>query len=137
MIDVFVYGEARPKGSAKAFVVGKRAVVTSTTKGLKPWEQQVASELAATGIVFGIAPVRVTLMFHGKRPKGHFRTNGLLTRSAPHHKTTKPDIDKLARAILDAITMSGVIKDDAQVVSLHAAKVFAQVEGCKIKVEAC
>ena len=38
--------------------------------------------------------------------------------------TTKPDVDKLARAALDALT--GVLwADDSQVVSLHAQKEYA------------
>ncbi len=39
--------------------------------------------------------------------------------------TTKPDLDKLERAILDALTKSGVIKDDALVVDLVASKHYA------------
>jgi Holliday junction resolvase RusA-like endonuclease len=49
----------------------------------------------------------------------------------------RPDIDKLCRAVLDAITMSGVIHDDAQVVSLFAHKFYEthkETEGVNITV---
>jgi Holliday junction resolvase RusA-like endonuclease len=36
----------------------------------------------------------------------------------------RPDVDKLARACLDALTQSGAIRDDAQVVMLGATKVY-------------
>jgi hypothetical protein len=36
----------------------------------------------------------------------------------------KPDLDKLARALLDALTMGGAVIDDAQVVDLAVSKVY-------------
>jgi crossover junction endodeoxyribonuclease RusA len=36
-----------------------------------------------------------------------------------------PDLDKLQRAVGDALTMSGAIKDDARIVSWHAHKKWA------------
>lgn len=38
-------------------------------------------------------------------------------------KTTRPDIDNLCKQVMEALEMSGVIKDDAQVVFITARKV--------------
>lgn len=48
----------------------------------------------------------------------------------------KPDADKLARAVNDALTESGLIVDDARVVSLHVHKRWAfETPGAIITVE--
>lgn len=39
--------------------------------------------------------------------------------------TVKPDIDKLCRGTLDALTMAGAIQDDARVTQLIACKTYA------------
>lgn len=64
-----------------------------------------------------LGPVEVELAFTVKKPQ-----------SAPKRKRTwpitRPDIDKLSRTILDALTNSGAIRDDSQVVVLHARKTY-------------
>jgi Holliday junction resolvase RusA-like endonuclease len=58
--------------------------------------------------------------------------------SAPLHPATRPDVDKLIRAVLDALTMSGAIKDDGRVVTLAAVKTYgaAGSTGARIHLEA-
>ena len=76
---------------------------------------------AATGAV------SVTLDFLLPRPKGHLGTGrnaGVLRESAPVDPLSKPDLDKLARAVLDALTGIAWV-DDAQVTDLVAAKRFS------------
>lgn len=49
-------------------------------------------------------------------------------RGAPHRPPVRPDLDKLARAVGDALT--GVCyRDDAQVVNLCAAKYYVMPSG--------
>ncbi len=63
------------------------------------------------------------------RPKSHYRTGSyshLLRDDAPYYKTTPVDIDKAARAALDALTASGLWKDDSQVAVLVANKKYVQ-----------
>lgn len=45
-----------------------------------------------------------------------------------------PDIDKLARAVLDGLTAGGVVTDDARVVDLHARKRYGTVARAEITV---
>lgn len=59
-------------------------------------------------------PVGVQMLFRLPRPAG----------ASPGTFTTPPDVDKLSRAVLDAL--AGVVYvDDAQVVRLVASKVYA------------
>jgi crossover junction endodeoxyribonuclease RusA len=122
-----VHGEAQPKGSSRAFVPKgwTRAVVTSDNPKLKSWEHTIRERLQtvmaetdpATLAALFDGPVHVGLVFHRTRPK-----------SAPKRvtaPTTKPDLDKLARGAIDAL--SGVLfHDDAQVTEITARKVFAE-----------
>lgn len=39
--------------------------------------------------------------------------------------SVRPDLDKLCRAVLDALTDAGIWHDDSQVCSLSAIKVYA------------
>jgi Holliday junction resolvase RusA-like endonuclease len=111
------------KGSVRAFVPPgtSRAVLTSTSTGLKAWEALIRA--AATPVIATLAPravgVVVGVEFVLPRPKAHPKT-----REREH--TTKPDLDKLARAVLDALT--GIAyADDAQVCALTCRKRYAWI----------
>lgn len=68
-------------------------------------------------------PVLVSLTFRFPRPRSHYGKRGLLP-SAPPAVSRKPDIDKLVRSVLDALT--GLLwHDDSQVVGVMATKVWA------------
>lgn len=122
MIAFTVFGVAQPQGSAKAFMPkGARfPVVTSDNTNLKGWRQLVAAEASrALGGGRGQCtdgPVRVCVDFFLARPKA------LAKKDRAH--TTRPDADKLARAVLDALTKV-LWLDDAQVVQLKVTKAYA------------
>lgn len=118
-----VYGVAQPQGSAKAFMPkGARfPVVTSDNPQLKGWRHLVAAEASRSLNGAGLnmhGPVSVDAHFYLPRPKA------LGKRAKPH--ITRPDADKLARGVLDALT--GVIwRDDSQVESLVVTKQYAGI----------
>lgn len=127
MIWFFVPGIPAPQGS-KRHVGGGRMVESS--KRLPGWRSDVAwrATQAMSGqqaIPRGVA-VRVDLRFNFTRPRGHYGTGRNADRlkpTAPQHHTVKPDVDKLERAILDALT--GVVwHDDSQVVCVTKWKVY-------------
>lgn len=120
-VSFVVDGVPIPQGSKTAFVVGRRAVVTDANKAkLKPWREAVkvaaGEALRVSGGVSFVGPVRVSVRFAFVRPVS---VKGRVWPSV------KPDVDKLVRAILDGMTDSGLIKDDALVVELVAVKVYA------------
>lgn len=85
---------------------------------LKAWRSAVAGQAAIAWDGEPIAAaVHVGLRFVFPRPASARR------RVWP---SVKPDLDKLTRAVLDALTGS-LIVDDAQVVSLRAVKEYSAV----------
>jgi Holliday junction resolvase RusA-like endonuclease len=101
-------GQPRPRafsrgGSARVYDPG-------TAEG---WKGQVA--LASQRVMPDealIGPVRVDMAFYFKRPKRLLRKKDI-DMAIPH--TSKPDLDNLAKAVLDAMTQLGWWHDDAQV----------------------
>jgi Holliday junction resolvase RusA-like endonuclease len=121
-----VIGTPAPKGSWRAFVRGKRAVLVADNRKTLPWCDAVtdAAHVAmGNRAAFHGVPLKVILIFFAKRPKGHFTKRGELRRNAPLRPWRKPDLDKLARSTLDALT-GVVFDDDARVVSLQCDKWF-------------
>lgn len=79
--------------------------------------QAVTTEMAKTGVTTLLAPSTVVIDFYLPRPA-----------SAPKHRTLpdrRPDLDKLIRSTLDALTTAGAIEDDARVVEVIARKHYA------------
>lgn len=123
---LFVPGIPIPQGSARAFIVGNRAVVTGANRKTKPWRAEVASAamiLRPEGFTSGA--VQIELHFFMPRP---IHLPKKYTRP-----TTKPDLDKLIRAVLDALT--GVLwVDDSQVVEIVAKKYYDLPTGVSITI---
>ncbi len=136
MIAFTVYGNAKPKGSTRPFLVnrnqverGQRPVIVTTgnNPNAKEWQQLVSvsaqqhrPEKPYQGAV------AVELKFYFNRPKS------VSEKKRPYH-TVKPDIDKLCRNILDAL--SGIIyNDDTQVISLMAYKGYDQTPRLEVSV---
>ncbi len=115
-----VFGVPIPKGSLKAFMRPgmTRPVVTHDNLKSLPWAQMVrllAQARAPSGGPWEGAIV-LHAAFYLPRPKS------LPKRVV--YPTKKPDLDKLLRNIMDAMT--GVIYvDDAQVIDICASKYYA------------
>lgn len=127
-----VHGVPIPQGSHKGFVVNGRAVITQDNKRTRPWRQDMThAALEAMGDRAPLlGPVQVLVQFVMPRPKAHFRTGrnaDQLRDGAPKYPAGKPDVDKLARNLLDSLTAAQVVRDDAQVVHLCAYKVYAGI----------
>lgn len=69
-------------------------------------------------------PVRVLMWFSMPRPDGHLNAAGELRKGKPLFHTSRPDVDNLSKAILDALTEAGVWHDDSQVTKLEIEKVY-------------
>lgn len=129
--EMFVPGIPVPQGSKKPIpgrmieVAGHRLTQWRTSIG---WHAKAAG-WARDPILAG--PVRVDLRFVLARPKTH----GSLTEPPYWHAAT-PDADKVARAVLDALTQAHVWTDDRQVAQLHVVKHYGSETGVWIKLEA-
>lgn len=122
---LFVRGKPQPQGS-KRHVGG--GVMIEAVRGLAAWRIDVRDALnEAWHEEPRDGAVMVNLAFLFLRPKS-------VSEKKRPHMTVKPDTDKLARAVLDAMT-SVVIRDDAQVVTLAASKMYGPETGVAISVE--
>lgn len=123
---IVVYGKPITQGSK---IRTRWSMRDSNGDTLIPWRDNVRAAAISHKDSFGEAPVAVMITFTFARPKGHFgtgRNSASLKPSAPPYPSSHSigDIDKLTRAILDALTDAGVWNDDSQVVYLRAQKVF-------------
>lgn len=129
-ICFFAAGRPAAQGS-KRHVGGGRLIESSRQVG--PWREIVrqAAVEAMAGRPPIEGPVYLVQVFALPRPKSHYgtgRNSGQVKRGAPHRPPVRPDLDKLARAVGDALT--GVCyHDDAQIVNLRAAKYYVTPSG--------
>jgi Holliday junction resolvase RusA-like endonuclease len=122
-LQFFVRGHPRAQGSKRH--VGK-GVMVEMAKDLGPWRKAITDEAikAANGTKL-FSPLRVRVIFFFNRPAGHYGTGrnaGNLKPSAPKYREQNPDLDKLLRALFDALVVSGVILDDRFIVRVEAEK---------------
>lgn len=138
MIHLEVVGIPQPQGNHTGYNAGGHIKIVEgrtpkARRAFKDWREAVAT--AARDYVEAhpmsplAEPVRVDMAFR-------FPT----VKSDPyrHHHTTKPDLDKLTRAVLDSLKFGGLLKDDSLVASLCASKLYAvagQSVGCTVLVD--
>ena len=137
MIRFNVYGIPQPKGSTKSFMVEDKTthklkvITTSDNKNLKSWHQMVntAAQEHRPGPGGGLlsGPVEIVLTFYLLRPKSVSERR----RPLP---VVKPDLDKLTRAVLDALK-GKIYADDSQVVGLDVRKYYGNPPCVEITVK--
>lgn len=118
LLSIVIPGVAAPQGSKRHVGHGR---LVEASKRVKPWRELVSQQVAKAlpeGYVPFEGPVELSVIFYLPRPAA------AKNRMLPH-KGGPGDVDKLARAIGDAITTSGLWKDDAQVTDLTAKKRYA------------
>lgn len=124
-----------PQGSKRAFRnkhTGRISLVESAGQRLKDYRRHVTTAALRAANQYDWTPpatgIQARITFHLPRPKSHYRTGRnahLLKPTSPARPTTKPDIDKLVRATLDALTDAEVIPDDSHITTLVTAKRYA------------
>lgn len=125
-IKFSVTGTPAPQGSKKVF----NGHVVEASNKVKPWRQDVKYALMFVVEAIDVSPltnanISVHIEFCMKRPKSHYRKDGSIKATSPIFHSSKPDLDKLVRSTLDAITESGIWKDDGQVVKINATKFYS------------
>jgi crossover junction endodeoxyribonuclease RusA len=143
-LSFVVEGTPQTKGSAKGFCPlswareavrenrPPRVVITNDNPAAKAWQEEVAAaarEARRTGpLVRGelmAGAVAVDLAFYLPRP--------LKLRGGLVSHTTRPDVDKLARCVLDGLT--GVVYgDDGQVAAIRLRKQYAPDERARVEI---
>jgi crossover junction endodeoxyribonuclease RusA len=140
VITIEVRGLPAPQGSKRHVGHG---IMVESSRAVGPWREAVRAETQRVMTAWtdgGLdGPLRVVADFYLPRPKGHYGTGknaGKLRESAPPFPAWRPDLDKLARALLDGLGAGGAWVDDCQVVHLHASKWYADgvAPGCRITI---
>lgn len=139
-IAFHVPGQPATKGSSVPVPTAKGWRVKADNARLKGWERTVATVarsamVRASGIppddeaAIPAGPVALRLVFWIERPGRHFvggsKRRGRLRPSAPLLHATRFDLDKLARAIGDALVKARLIGDDGQIARIEAEKRWA------------
>ena len=122
----FVRGVPQPQGSKTP---GRRSDGTpflrEANPNLKDWRTAVGFVLQSEWHGPPLdGPLSVEFNFGLLRPKS-------VSEKRRPHPTVKPDLDKLERAVMDALT-GIVIVDDALVVELHSTKEYSDEAGVSI-----
>lgn len=123
-MDFQVAGVPIPQGSMRHIGNGR---IVSKTPALKEWRKLVAKEVVRLYGEPAIAePVAVTVIFNlPRRPS--------VKRAQP---TVPPDLDKLQRAIGDALSIDcKFLKDDAVITEWHSYKRYDANPGAIIQVK--
>jgi crossover junction endodeoxyribonuclease RusA len=123
-VAFFCAGIPAPKGSTRSFMARGRIVTKNANERTKPWQSAIGWSAAQAGLTPAGGPVSLAMTFYMPRPKGHHRANGEVKPSAPAKPDRKPDLDKLVRCVLDALTGIAYV-DDSQVSDIRAHKAWA------------
>lgn len=134
IVTMFVAGTPIPQGSTRGWVTkGGRVAITHSNPRTMNWRHAIADvtisrmeALYGRGYSLWDRPVKVQMAFAMNRPKSRPK------RLA--HPTTRPDLDKLVRAVLDGLTGT-ILKDDNCVVEIDARKSYGEPTGAWITVE--
>ena len=111
--SIWIPGKATPQGSKKGFVINGRAVLVDASEGNKAWRAHVTQRIREhQEYIRYKGPVHVTVAFYMEKAKTNKKK----------FMIQKPDIDKLCRSVMDAMTDAEIIEDDSRVISLTAYK---------------
>lgn len=130
-----VEGDAIAQGSKRAIAKG---VTVDDAPELKAWREKIALVARSAGWRQPIdGPVALGLLFVRERPASHYlrtkraRAYRVLRTDAPAFPAVPRDLDKLQRAVFDALT--GVCwTDDSRVVIARPLKLYGPLAGVAI-----
>lgn len=135
MVQFHIDAEPVPKGRPKFSKVGgfMRAYTPKATSDYESIVRATAQQ--AMGSTDPLeTPVGVYLYIRLPIPQSHSKKRQEACLSGLEKPIKKPDIDNLAKSVLDG--MNGIVwRDDSQIVSLHVTKVYASGSGVDVLVK--
>lgn len=121
-----VWGKAQSQGSKRGFIhpqLKRVVIIDDNDKALKSWRQELVNAMQRTKPPRALdSAVAVSILLYVPRPQAHYRVGehaGELKPNAPQVPAAGRDIDKVARAILDAGQVACWWVNDARVTDLH------------------
>ncbi len=143
MTSFFVPGRPAAQGSKRAFprtsACGKISVaLVESSKHLKPWRQTINAAAREHGLKRLEGPVGMSLTFVMQRPASHHiagaRDRPLKASAPPYPSGRVGDLDKLTRAVLDALDGVAYYDDSQVCLQSPVAKVYGNDPGVSIDV---
>jgi crossover junction endodeoxyribonuclease RusA len=120
-VVIEVTGVPKPQGNKTVYnghvVEGKDAKAREAFKSWRGAVTDKARAAAAEHGPFPDGPLHLAITFWMPKPAS--------ARKGERWAWKRPDIDKLERAVLDALTQSGLIRDDSRVCSVAKSKLYA------------
>ena len=132
VFDVFVKGIPRPQGRPRIvrFPNGKAGLKDpDISRDWKNYVRMVAGETWGRAPEEG--PVALFLTFYLPIPRSWSKKRRMAALAGEIWPTGRPDLDNLAKAVIDAI-IGVVIADDRQIVELSVAKFYGANPGVNI-----
>lgn len=122
---LYVEGNPAPQGSKRYLGTTKmgRGIMVETSNKTSPWRSDVIGACKRYREKFPEAVFPLTgglaarMVFHFHRPAS-------VSRKKRPHMTVAPDLDKLARGVLDPLQVAGIVANDSQLVSLRLEKLY-------------
>ena len=125
MIRITIPGDPVGKGRPRMTCSGRMYTPAKT----KAWERRAATMMAYQAV--GVwtppnryTPIKVSVWAIARRPKAFSRKKDPKGRV---RRLAKPDIDNVAKAVLDAAQKAKVFVDDAQVCELTAYSMYGAI----------
>lgn len=119
----------RPEQQGSKRNLGRHSI--EANPNLAPWRAdaiwRLQKAMQEQMVVQFTGPVEVVATFVYARPRSHYGTGknaGKVKAGAPMWKTSAADLDHLQRALGDALTQAGVLRDDALIVHWDARKMW-------------
>ena|SRR5215831_880943 len=137
-LTIVVDGKPVPQGSMTASYNRKLGVAhVHHVQGaaLALWRATIREAAKSAGAEQSALPITLRIAFGMPRPKSHLTLKGgkYVVKMSHYYDrpTVMPDIDKLLRAVMDALT--GVCYyDDSQVIEVYVTKVYANITGIEV-----
>ena len=131
MISLDLFGDPVPKKRARTFNNhGKICTWDSQDKLKEGCKWQVRSQFREEPLM---CPVILDVVFLMPIPKSTSKVKERAMLNGTIHHMKKPDIDNLAKWIADILN-GIVIKDDAQIVEMHAKKIYSSKPGTYVRI---
>lgn len=135
MVAFVVKGVPLTQGSMTAVYnrkTGKARIRHVQSLPLMKWRRAIQEAAKSAGVRCTGRPVTMSIAFGMPRPRDHYQIDGNIK---PFYQSALPqyrDIDKLIRAVLDALT--GIAyDDDRQVADLHAIRIFSHLTMIEVR----
>ena len=116
---IVVPGRPYPQGSLRPIPLKNGKVVTPQTPTVLLYRNDIRAAWGEPKVHVG--PVSVDVKFVFRRPLKHYKGSSLRAEYANARLIQPPDLDKLVRAVLDALTGYAYL-DDSQVYEVRASK---------------